>query len=58
MTRKEEINKASKEYNSYSRLHNIWKAMKQRCFNKNATGYKNYGGRVLFLMLLPKGGKG
>jgi hypothetical protein len=23
----------------------IWKAMKQRCSNPNATGYKNYGGR-------------
>lgn len=32
-------------YNSYSRLHNIWHSMKQRCLNKNATGYNNYGGR-------------
>ena len=32
-------------YNSYSRLHNIWHSMKQRCFNKNATGYDYYGGR-------------
>ena len=39
MTREEEIQK------SYSRLHNIWHGMKQRCLNKNATGYNNYGGR-------------
>lgn len=45
MTREKEINKEYKEYSSYSRLHNIWKLMKQRCFNKNATGYHNYGGR-------------
>ncbi len=23
----------------------VWKSMKQRCLNKNAIGYKNYGGR-------------
>ena len=27
------------------RLYNIWKNMRQRCSNPNASGYKNYGGR-------------
>ena len=30
---------------SKSRLHNIWKTMKQRCVNPNNHNYKNYGGR-------------
>lgn len=30
---------------SRTRLHNIWRAMKQRCYNKNNPAYKNYGGR-------------
>ena len=30
---------------SGTRLHNIWCNMKQRCFNKNASGYYNYGGK-------------
>ncbi len=28
-----------------TRLYNIWANMKQRCFNPNANGYKDYGGR-------------
>lgn len=28
-----------------SRLHRIWSAMKQRCYNPKNTGYANYGGR-------------
>lgn len=27
------------------RLYKIFQGMKSRCYNKNATGYKNYGGR-------------
>lgn len=27
------------------RLRSVWNGMKQRCYNPNATGYKNYGGR-------------
>ena len=27
------------------RLYNIWGNIKQRCYNKNNHGYKNYGGR-------------
>ena len=30
---------------SKTRLHRIWRGMKQRCFNPNLTAYKNYGGR-------------
>ena len=28
-----------------SRLHNIWKNMRQRCSNPNSTSYHRYGGR-------------
>ena len=28
-----------------TRLHTIWLKMRQRCYNKNHTAYKNYGGR-------------
>ena len=28
-----------------TRLFNIWKGMKTRCFNSNSQAYKNYGGR-------------
>ena len=30
---------------SSERLHNIWAAMKQRCYNPNNVSYKNYGGK-------------
>lgn len=30
---------------SFSRLNNIFRAMKRRCYNKNCKDYKNYGGR-------------
>lgn len=29
----------------HTRLYSIWTNMKTRCYNKNSTGYKNYGGR-------------
>lgn len=28
-----------------SRLYNIWRGIKKRCYNKNATRYNDYGGR-------------
>ena len=31
--------------NNKSRLYNIWRGIKKRCYNKNATGYDAYGGR-------------
>lgn len=30
---------------SGTRLHNIWKSMKERCYNSNHDQYKDYGGR-------------
>lgn len=30
---------------SGTRLHTIWKGMRQRCLNPGASGYKNYGGK-------------
>lgn len=30
---------------SQTRLHRIWRGMKQRCFNPNNTAYEDYGGR-------------
>ena len=35
----------TKHGDSYSRIYKIWIGMKERCFNPNATFYKNYGGR-------------
>ena len=29
----------------HTRLYNVWKSMKQRCFNGENKEYKNYGGR-------------
>ena len=31
--------------NSHFRLYNVWTNMKARCYNPNATFYKDYGGR-------------
>lgn len=31
------------------RIHRIWTGMKTRCYNPNATGYKNYGGRGIII---------
>lgn len=28
-----------------TRLYNIWRLMRQRCYNPNASGYENYGGK-------------
>ena len=30
---------------SKTRLHGVWKGIKDRCYNSNHVGYKNYGGR-------------
>jgi hypothetical protein len=34
-----------KQADSYTRLYNIWRGMKQRCNNPNHTSYHRYGGR-------------
>lgn len=39
------LQRCAKHNNSRSRLHNIWAMMKNRCYNINYCGYKNYGGR-------------
>ena len=30
---------------THTKLHYVWLSLKQRCFNQNNPGYKNYGGR-------------
>lgn len=43
---KEMIKKCHTIHNKcHTRLHSIWSNMKQRCFNKNAKRYSQYGGR-------------
>lgn len=39
------VNFSTKHGYSGNPLHNIWKSMKQRCYNPKNKGYKNYGGR-------------
>ena len=34
---------------SYSKLYARWNGMKDRCYNKNSTAYKNYGGRGIYV---------
>lgn len=42
----EMISAASKKHgDTDSRLFNVWKSMKQRCYDKNHRSYKNYGAR-------------
>lgn len=33
----------------HHRIYSIWKGIKQRCYNKNSSEYKNYGGRGIEL---------
>lgn len=35
----------TKHGKSYTRLHVVWRGMKQRCSNPSSNSYKNYGGR-------------
>ena len=30
-------------------LYNLWRAIKQRCYNPNHKAYKNYGGRGIIM---------
>lgn len=34
---------------SGTRIHNIWKSMKERCYNPNHDQYKDYGGRGIII---------
>lgn len=36
---------AQKHSMTDTRVHNIWKGIKERCYNKNEQNYANYGGR-------------
>lgn len=39
----------SKHHQSGTRLHRIWKGMKQRCFYSKHQAFKNYGGRGIMV---------
>ena len=39
----------TKERNKGTRLYSIWRGMKSRCYNKNATHYDEYGGRGILI---------
>lgn len=39
------IKRSTKHGLSYSRIHRIWKAMKERCTNPNNSHFKHYGSR-------------
>lgn len=41
--------RASTHRMSGSRIHNIWKGMKERCYNPNHEQYKDYGGRGILI---------
>lgn len=34
---------------SYTSEYSTWRSMIQRCYNKKASGYKNYGGRGIYI---------
>lgn len=38
------MNKTTHGY-SKTKVYRLWIDMKKRCYNKNSTGYENYGGR-------------
>ena len=43
---KERASQAKKKHGmTHTRLYNIWKSMKERCYNRNAVNYNRYGGR-------------
>lgn len=47
---KEAVSKTNKKHGmAHSRLHYIWVAMKERCYNKNNKDYAKYGGRGIFI---------
>ena len=44
--RKEQLIKRSTTHNQrHTNLYEVWKTMKQRCYNPKNLSYKNYGGR-------------
>lgn len=46
----EQLIKRSTTHNQrHTNLYEVWKTMKQRCFNPNNSSYKNYGGRGIIV---------
>lgn len=43
------IKQSTTHNSSRTRLYNIWKKMKQRCYNSNHTYYRDYGGRGILM---------
>lgn len=43
------IKRNTKHGYAHTRIHEIWKSMFQRCYNKNDNAYKNYGGRGIVI---------
>ena len=41
--------KTSTHRKTNTRLYNIWRKMKERCYNKNHVHFNNYGGRGIFI---------
>lgn len=39
------LKRNTKHNQRHTKLYEVWKTMKQRCYNPNNKGYKNYGGR-------------
>ena len=39
------IERSTKHNQRHTKLYEVWKTMKQRCYNPNNKGYKNWGGR-------------
>lgn len=39
------IDRSSTHKQRHTKLYEVWKTIKQRCYNKNNISYKNYGGR-------------
>ena len=48
-------NNSTKHGMRYTRFYTIWKGMRQRCYNKNAPRYKDYGGRGIVICIIVSG---
>ena len=43
------IERSTKHNQRHTKLYEVWKTMKQRCFNSNNKSYHNYGGRGIIV---------
>ena len=41
------VNRSTKHNQRHTKLYEVWKTMKQRCYNPNNKSFKNYGGRCI-----------